>query len=75
MSTKTAVAGRFQSHGEDFIHYVDESGNIMSRVGADGIHYCVDIMTHGGVSLIDLQNQVTTMSISGLPTNIDVGTF
>lgn len=78
--TKNAVAGKFQSRGDDFVHY-EKDGNLMSRVDAAGVHYCADFITHDGVSSKDLQAQIdvikNTPAIPGVPTSdgIDIGTF
>lgn len=69
--TKTAVAGRFQTEGDDFVHYVDKSGQMMLRVDSDGVIYPTDCITPDGISLRILQREI----ISGLPSDIDIGTF
>lgn len=69
--TKTAVAGVFQTNGDDFVHYIDKHGRTMLRVDANGNVYGTDCITPEGLSLKILQQEI----ISGLPSDIDIGTF
>jgi hypothetical protein len=71
MATKTAVMGRFESHGEDFVHYVNASGKMMSSVDSFGTHYGSDFVMPDGTSMTGLQEQIT----AGVPNVIDTGTF
>lgn len=71
MATKIATAGRFESRGEDFVHYVDNRGKLMSSVDAAGIQYASDFIMPNGTSMTSLQEQIT----AGVPNVIDTGTF
>ena len=73
MSVKTATAtmGRYQTRGNDFLHLVDEQGQMKARIDAEGYHYCSDVITTSGLSLASLQAQI----ISGVPSVVDTGTF
>lgn len=76
MPTRTAVAGVYQSKtGEDFIHYKDSSGNVVSHVANDGTHYMPDCANYSGVSLSGLHQMIQTIINVGLPAVIDCGTF
>lgn len=66
--TKTAVAGKYQSRGDDFIQYVDETGEVVQYSTHEGVTVGEDFITKDGVSLKQL-------AISGLPPVIDAGTF
>ncbi len=75
MATKTAAAGKFQSHGEDFVQYVDARGAEKARIDGDGVVTATDIVTSSGVSLNALKAEVEAVSITSLPSVIDLGTF
>ena len=74
MPTKTAAAGRYESHGEDFIHFLDSTGALESYIDSDGVIYGSDCIVNG-ISLQALKQTVDGIVISGLPSDIDVGTF
>lgn len=74
--TTYAAAARHQSkNGEDLVHYLDKTGAIVYWASSDGTHYCKDCVTHDGISVSDLQNQINNIQFSGLPSVIDCGTF
>jgi hypothetical protein len=72
--TKTATAGKFQSRGEDLVQYIDNKGDVMVGMSADGTMFAKDIVANG-VSLSALATEVQQIVISGLPSDIDLGTF
>jgi hypothetical protein len=82
-NNRTPSAGTFQSRsGEDFVQYIDSTGAVMSRLDCYGVHYCQDIQTASGISLSNLQTQVTNLAIGASPAPpinnqdyIDGGTF
>lgn len=67
MSTKQAAAGEFQSSGEDFVHYKDQTGDIKYLVEGDGTSRGQDFITASGASL----NEVAARG--GLPSDVDCG--
>lgn len=77
--TKTAVAGKFQTRGDDFVQYVSDRGSVIGWTDSDAIQYAEDFVTlggvNGGISLIDLKQMFDTFVLSGLPNHIDEGTF
>jgi hypothetical protein len=74
MLTKTAAVGIFESHGEDFIQFIDEHGAVKNWTDANGITHGEDFVANG-VSLQALSIKVDNITISGLPPSIDPGTF
>lgn len=67
--SKTAVAGTFQTFGDDFIRFVDSSGNTKFFIDSSGTVYCNDVVTQSGVSLSALG------LFTGFNLNLDMGTF
>ena len=85
--TKTAAAGRFESHGEDFVQYIDAQGNVVWWLDAQGQIWpyasgvndaplpSINLTDSATVQFaIDPVTKKVTANASGL-SNSDLGTF
>jgi hypothetical protein len=58
-TTTTAAAGTFESHGEDFIHFINSSGAIVEAVNSNGTQ-----IVQSGVTLAGQGNPLVVAAVS-----------
>ncbi len=74
--TRYSAGGRLQAReGEDYSQYTNMGGTIVYWVDNDGVAWAEDFFTTDGLSVRQLKQQLDSLSISGLPSTIDCGTF